>query len=746
MADIFVSYASEDRARIEPLVAELESAGYSVWWDRQLKGGARFSAEIENEVRRAGVVLVAWSPNAVQSRWVADEADLALETGNLLPISLDGARSPMGFRQLQTIDFSGWVGGAAPCLDDLLEALKIHTQSGVRTPNEAVALPKSGKTKSDASIAVLPFVNMSSDPEQEFFSDGISEELLNLLSKIKEMTVIARTSSFTFKGTDKSVAEIGELLQVAYVLEGSVRKAGNRVRITAQLIETSNSSHLWSDTYDRTLDDIFAVQDEISAAIVAELKDHILGGATMQAPQTTRSASVGAYEHYMLGQQFLRKRTRENIEIGKHHFESALEADPDYIPAMVGLADAHMLLSDGDGCYGRIPLGEASAAAKPLLDKALEMDPTIAEIHGVLSMYHTLNQDPGRAQDLAEQAIALNANYSRGYNLLTRAMQQTGDPSAPLFSTQRKALERDPVSALALTGAVAEYTDRLRFKEASSIFAQMEAAGVAASIASNSKAILNSKQGHVTEALACLLDPQVAFTNNVTSYNAFVFAGVLGYTDSIEEFEPGLALSLYLSLGNSEAARHLGTELEHDSGAKEDHEIALSLADWKAFEGEYAEANSLLTPFDDPDPDGWGRNFSITSAFQGGILSMFLRRKLGKRASAALILEKLKTIHQSMLADPDGTHYLADYLAAVIAVAEGDTEGALTALETQWARCRDNFDELLFNRMFDELRDEPRFKALQERLDAHIAAERKAAEDAGLLPIPKELLARLREG
>ena len=204
------------------------------------------------------------------------------------------------------------------------------------------------------SIAVLPFVNMSSDPEQEYFSDGISEELLNLLARIKELTVIARTSSFSFKGANKPISEIGTILGVAYILEGSVRKAGNRVRITAQLIETRNSSHLWSETYDRDLDDIFAIQDEISTAIVGELKGLILGGQDIKAPQTKRTSNIDAYEHYLLGQQFLNKRTRDDINRGKVHFEKALEGDPDFAPAMVGLADAHILLTNRG--YGLTPL------------------------------------------------------------------------------------------------------------------------------------------------------------------------------------------------------------------------------------------------------------------------------------------------------------------------------------------------------------------------------------------------------
>jgi adenylate cyclase len=745
LADIFLSYASEDRAQIEPLVAQIEGAGYSVWWDQELKGGTRFSRRIELELTAAEVVIVAWSPHAIDSRWVVDEAELALETGNLLPVSLDGARSPIGFRQLQTIDFSGWTGGDAPCVTALLEALNEHVQRGVRTPDQTVALPVSGEVKSDASIAVLPFVNMSSDPEQEYFSDGISEELLNLLAKIKEMTVIARTSSFAFKGSDKSVSEIGELLQVAHVLEGSVRKAGNRVRITAQLIETGKSSHLWSDTWDRTLDDIFAVQDEISAAIVGELKDHILGGDTMHAPESTRSASVGAYEHYMLGQQFLSKRTREDIETGKQHFDSALEADPDYAPAMVGLADALLLLSDGQGCYGRTPLSEALAAARPLLDRALKQDARSAEAHGILSLFYNLSQEQAKSQALAEQAIALNPNYARGYNLLTWALKMGGDPAAPVFSTERKALEHDPVSLIALSGVWQEYLIRGELKEATAMLEPMERTHPATPIAKSCKAASKFWQGHYAKALGLFLQPDIAFEGSLNIYNTLGIAGTLGYASSFEEFAPELALLFHLSHGERDAAARLVAQLEGQSSAKEDYETAVTLAEWKAREGKYAEALDLLIPFDDPDPDGWGPHFQLTSSCGGAVLSLYLRRKLGKRASAALTLEKLKYLHQVLLADPDGVHYATDFLAAVIAWHEGDPDAALTALENQSSRIKFNFDGYLADPTFEDLRGEPRYQALQEQLEAHLSAERKAAEDAGLLPIPEELMAKLKQ-
>lgn len=273
MADIFISYASEDRERVAPLVEHLQDAGFSIWWDRQLQGGTFFPEEIEDEVNKALIVLVAWSVESVKSHWVADEAELGRSAGKLIPLALDPINAPIGFRQIQTIDFSKWSGqndGVFKALTSAIE--RIRAGSAAATPPKGQHSHLAAFAPPSASIAVLPFVNMSADPEQDYFSDGISEELLNLFAKIKEAHVAARTSSFKFRGTDKDIREIGRALNVAHVLEGSVRKAGPQVRITAQLIQTETGYHLWSETYDRQLIDIFEIQDEISVAIVKALR------------------------------------------------------------------------------------------------------------------------------------------------------------------------------------------------------------------------------------------------------------------------------------------------------------------------------------------------------------------------------------------------------------------------------------------------------------------------------------------
>ena len=219
------------------------------------------------------------------------------------------------------------------------------------------------------SIAVLPFVNMSSDPEQEFFSDGISEELLNLLAKVPELRVASRTSAFSFKGQDLEVSEIARNLNVAHVLEGSVRKAGNEVRITVQLVDARSDTNLWSQTWDRTLDDIFAVQDEIAAEVVDRLEVSLLGGAP-----TVEATNPEAYSLFLQGRQLGRQRTAEGSQRAVEVLERALALEPDYAPAWGELSRVYAT-QVGSGLR---PIDEGHALARAAANRALAIDPEYA--------------------------------------------------------------------------------------------------------------------------------------------------------------------------------------------------------------------------------------------------------------------------------------------------------------------------------------------------------------------------------
>ena len=234
----------------------------------------------------------------------------------------------------------------------------------------------------DKSIAVLPFVNMSADKDQEYFSDGIAEELLNLLAKVSALRVISRTSAFSFKGTDLKLTEVAEELNVANILEGSVRRAGDRIRVTVQLIEARSDTHLWSETYDRTFDDIFAIQDEIAAKVVEQLKITLLGAAP-----TIEATDPRAYSLYLRARSLGRRVTKAGMEQSNALFEQALTIDPGYAAAIDGLTRNY----NNQASNGLLPAAEGSALAREMTRRALAVDPDNALAHaqlGWIAMYY----------------------------------------------------------------------------------------------------------------------------------------------------------------------------------------------------------------------------------------------------------------------------------------------------------------------------------------------------------------------
>jgi len=252
----------------------------------------------------------------------------------------------------------------------------------------------------DKSIAVLPFVNMSSDAEQEYFSDGISEELLNLLARIPELKVISRSSAFSYKGKDIKLTQVAEELKVSHILEGSVRKSGERVRITAQLIEARTDTHLWSETYDRTLEDIFAVQDEIAVMVVDRLKLSLLG----EVPHV-QATDPEAYALYLQARHLGRQFTGETLRQSSALYRQALAIDAEYAAAWDGLANNYI----GQASDGLLPADEAFGEARAALANALAADPDYAPAYSHLGWVSMVGEnDLASAAGHLERAMALD--------------------------------------------------------------------------------------------------------------------------------------------------------------------------------------------------------------------------------------------------------------------------------------------------------------------------------------------------
>ncbi len=291
------------------------------------------------------------------------------------------------------------------------------------------------------SIAVLPFVNMSDDASNEYFSDGISEEILNALAKVKDLKVAGRTSSFAFKGRNEDLRTIGEMLGVSHILEGSVRKAGVQVRITAQLVKADDGFHLWSDTYDRELTDIFAIQDEIATEILIQLKAQLLDEERQVLVSQRTDPEV--YDLYLLAKQRLYHRARQTIESAVELLDQAIAKDPEYAPAYAQRGIATLLLSESQ--YGTTPDAEAQRQSKRFIDAALEKDPQLAEAWAGLGLYHKDRPaEHEQAIEALSKALSLNPNLINASHWLQLALGNSGDPRAALQILEHM-MQRDPL-------------------------------------------------------------------------------------------------------------------------------------------------------------------------------------------------------------------------------------------------------------------------------------------------------------
>ncbi|HEV8598737.1 MAG TPA: protein kinase [Gemmatimonadales bacterium] len=287
--------------------------------------------------------------------------------------------------------------------------------SGTSTPPEL----KTGAVAAK-SIAVLPFVNMSNDPENEYFSDGVAEDIINALTKIQALRVASRTSTFAFKGKNEDIGEIGRKLKVATVLEGSVRKAGARLRVTAQLVSVADGNNLWSERYDRQLEDVFEIQDEIAGNIVKALRV-VLSEGEKRAIEKAPTENIEAYEYYLRGRKFFHQWSRTGIQYARRMFERAIDIDPNYAIAFAGIADCcAFLYMYWDG--SRANLEGAETASR----KALDLAPELAETHASRGFALTLSGDyPGAVREF-ETAIRLNPNLYEAHYLYARAHMQEG--------------------------------------------------------------------------------------------------------------------------------------------------------------------------------------------------------------------------------------------------------------------------------------------------------------------------------
>jgi len=351
--------------------------------------------------------------------------------------------TPEGLKKEKDVDSGQSITHITGRKIDYLVIVALVLALGFFAVDKFATKPGTAET-ADRSIAVLAFTDLSPQGDQEYFSDGISEELLNVLAKIPGLRVAARTSSFQFKGQNRDVIDIGEQLNVALVLEGSVRKAGLQIRITAQLVDASNGFHLWSETYDRELANIFAVQDEISAAIVNALKEH-LGLQVEAAVQRRYTENPDAYDAYLQGWALIKSFNpgvdgSTKLDGARQHFERALAFDSAYALAFVGLAFVEAYYNwIGEGTLDTLTRAEQHAR------RALAVDPGLSEAHAVLGDIHGGRDEWAAAIAAYHEAIRLDPQNAYAWEELAWALNSQ-DPPEPVKAEQaaREAIRLDP--------------------------------------------------------------------------------------------------------------------------------------------------------------------------------------------------------------------------------------------------------------------------------------------------------------
>jgi adenylate cyclase len=479
MSHVFVSYARSDEDLAAKIADGLRVAGYEVWRDDELPAHRSYAEVIEERIKGAGAVVVLWSAEAAKSQWVRAEADTARSALTLVQATLDGTIPPLPFNQIQCADLKAWDGqGTSAGWRKLLAS--VAQLAGAKEPPQEKQRPSSRAV----SVCVLPFLNMSGDAEQEYFSDGISEDITTDLSKVSALEVIARNTAFTFKGQSVNVCEVAKKLGVTHVLEGSVRKVGDRVRITAQLIDGSSGGHVWAERFDRDLTDIFTIQDEISKAIVRALKINLLPDEK-KAIEKRGTNSAEAYNLYLMARQYWITGNHGDVRREERVMRicsRAVEIDPYYADAWALLAIAQSSLRYGfdrevDDGYAaahtalaidptipqaRLPMvkrlqerGRSDAAAAEMAE-AIRLGPDSWEVNKEAGRYYLLQRDVPTATRHYEKAAELMESDFHAWAMLSTCYQSLGEKTKlreaarMMVSEAQRAVQQDPSNGAAL--------------------------------------------------------------------------------------------------------------------------------------------------------------------------------------------------------------------------------------------------------------------------------------------------------
>lgn len=394
MSDIFISYARSTEGQAKRIAEALRALGHQVWRDDELPAHRAYAEVIEERLRLARAVVVVWSADAAKSEWVQSEADRARAERKLVQLTLDGAPLPMPFDRIQCADLQGWAGDVNHLGWRKVIASVAELVGGEPQATPALSPPASHSTASaEPLLAVLAFDNLSGDPEMAYFSDGVSEEIQDTVARGADLKVIGRTSSFQLRGADKSVRRVVEELGASHILDGSVRRSGERVRITTQLIECASGATLWSNRFDRDLTDIFALQDEIAAAVAEALKTTFQPAAPADpVPPEVYDLFLQARALYVELSGNWEDRRRRTLAM----LEEVVERAPTFAKAWADLAQvsAGLLRFADRGAFPTVSRQSVRHAAQT----AIRLDPSSGPAYLALSLLEPFGRYQARAE------------------------------------------------------------------------------------------------------------------------------------------------------------------------------------------------------------------------------------------------------------------------------------------------------------------------------------------------------------
>jgi TolB-like protein/Tfp pilus assembly protein PilF len=561
------------------------------------------------------------------------------------------------------------------------------------------------------SVAVLPFTNISADREQDYLADGLAEELLNLLAGIRGLKVTGRTSSFSFKGKDTPVPEIGRILGVGHVLEGSVRKSGDRLRITAQLLEADTGFHVWSESFDRGLEDIFTIQDEIAGAIARALEVTLTGHAV-------GTPSLEAYDLLLRARSLIDGRSRDGLQQARTLVDRALALDPAYPPALAASGELWLLLSDRTTTYGDIPARDAEAAARRDLQRAIALEPELAEAHAGLGLWHLNQGEFAAAERHLTHALGINPSLTGARNWLALTMNRMGRAREALAAAQRLA-ELDPLFVTNRMNLVYQLVELGDHDGAERSLQRMRVEFPGTDAAWTPTILLRLDQGRLAEAYAAQLR---ALELNPGRRMTSVFSGAVQY--GLGEYENAISLGpgwfeLRSLFATGRAPASVALARERLPGGPDS---AIDLLEILALAGEHQELLAWVAEhwrdsaaLNDAVPFSWSMGSTLAPV-------AIAQRSLGRTEALA---ETLKIWRDTMAFMAANGHASAQfrYSEARLHALEGDRAGALARLaEAIDLGFRDPLPAL--DRATTDLHLDPEFLAQAERMRGLINLER----------------------